>query len=79
LENKERPYVDTGKPILCVDQTRKYYLMKDEAEFDHCKTTRTGSYVCSQKVAECLTIRKKHEVRNCLYRGGIVPESVRCV
>jgi len=52
--------------------------MIDEAEFYHCISTRTGSYICTQKVAECLTIRKKREVRNCLYRGGIVAESVRC-
>jgi hypothetical protein len=51
LENKEFLYTDAEEPIPCLDQTRLYYFMTDEAEFYHCKTTTTELYVCTQRVA----------------------------
>jgi len=50
-ENKEFLYIDTEQSILCLDQTRLYYLMIDEAEFYHCKTTKTIPYVSTQSHA----------------------------
>ena len=47
LGNKEFLYIEREESILCVDQTRQYYLMVDEAELYHCKTTTTGSYFCT--------------------------------
>jgi len=58
----ENPYIETEESILCLDQNRQYYLIIEEAEFYHCKTIRTGSYVCTRKVVECLNFRKKREV-----------------
>jgi len=51
LENNEFLYIDREESILCLDQTRQYYLMVDEAEFCHCKTTTTGSHICTQSHA----------------------------
>ena len=44
-------YIDREESILCLDQTRVHFFMKDEAEFYHCKTTTTGSYVCTKNHA----------------------------
>jgi hypothetical protein len=41
LGSKEFLYIDTEESILCLDQTRQYYLMIDKAELYHCKTTTT--------------------------------------
>jgi hypothetical protein len=41
LGNKEFLYIDTEESILCLDQTRQYYLMIDKVELYHCKTTTT--------------------------------------
>ena len=41
LENMEFLYIEREESILCLDQNRLYYLMIDEAEMYHCKTTTT--------------------------------------
>jgi len=48
LENKKLLYIDIEESILCLDETMQYYFMIDEAELCHCKTTTTGSYVCTK-------------------------------
>jgi hypothetical protein len=47
LENKEFLYIDREESILCLDQTGLYYLLIEEAQLYHCKTTTTGSYICT--------------------------------
>jgi len=47
LGNEEFLYIDREESILCLDRTRLYYLMMEEVELYHCKTTTTGSYVCT--------------------------------
>jgi len=51
LENKEFMYIDTEESILYLDKYRQHYLVIEEAELCHCKTTTTGSYVCTQSHA----------------------------
>jgi hypothetical protein len=51
LGNEEFLYIDREESILCLDQNRLYYLMIDEAEICHCKTTTNESYVCTQSHA----------------------------
>jgi hypothetical protein len=42
LGNMEFLYIDREDSILCLDQTRQYYFMIDEAKLCHYKTTTTG-------------------------------------
>jgi len=49
--NIEFLYIDTKESILGLDQTRQYYFIRDEAELCYCKTTKTGSYICTQSHA----------------------------
>ena len=49
--NKEFLWTDAEESVPCLDQTRLYYFMTDEAELYHCKTTTTEFYVCTQRVA----------------------------
>jgi len=51
LENKKFLYIDTEELILCLDQTRQYCLMIDEAKLYNGKTTTSGSYICTQSHA----------------------------
>jgi len=51
LENKEFIYNDLEEKILCLDQIWLYCLVIGEAKLYHCKTTTTGSYVCTQSDA----------------------------
>jgi hypothetical protein len=41
-ENQEFLYIEPEESILCLDQTRQYYFVIDEAELYHCRTTTTG-------------------------------------
>ena len=52
LGNKEFMYIDTEESILRLDQFRQYYFMINKAELCHCKTTTTGSYVCTVQYSE---------------------------
>jgi len=73
LENKEFLYIDREESILCLDQTRLYDLMIDEAKLYHYKTTKTGSYVCTQSHAVmCSDWQEMGVVELLQQRGNIV-------
>jgi len=48
LGSKEFLYIDREESVLWLDQTGLFYLIIDEAKLYHCKTTTTGSNVCTQ-------------------------------
>jgi len=62
---------------MCFDQIRLYYMMMEEAELYHCKTTTTGSYVCTQSRA---VISRNWQVTSAvtlLYRSRNITKIVR--
>ena len=73
LENKKFLYIDREESILCLDQTRLYYFIIDEAELYHCKTTTTVPYVSTQSHAEmCSDGQDTGAVELLEQRGNIV-------
>jgi hypothetical protein len=77
LGNKEFLYIDTEESILCLDRTRLYYLMIDEAELYHCKTTTTGSYVPTQSNAVMCSDWQETGAVKLLQQRGNFTETVR--
>ena len=75
MENKKFVYVDTEESKLRLDQIRQYYIMTDEAELYHCKTTTTGLYVCTQCHAAMSS--NFQETSNFFNRGEIILKLVR--
>ena len=64
---------DIEESILCLDQIRHYYLMIEEEEMYHCKTTTTGSYECTQShTAMCSDWQETWAVKLLQQRGNII-------
>ena len=73
LGNKEFLYIGREESILCVDETRLYYLMVDGVELYLCKTTTTVPYVCTQNYAVmCSDWEETGFVKLLDQRGNIV-------
>ena len=72
--NKEYLYIDREESILCLGQTRLYYLMIVEAELCHCKTTTAGSYVCTQSHAVMFSYWQETGVVELLQQRGNIVE-----
>jgi len=77
LENQEFLYTGPKESILCLDQTRLYNFITDEAELYLNKTTVTGPYVCTQSHAVMSHDLQETRAVKLLQQKGNITKTVR--